>query len=380
MAHITSFTIAGLAGRPEPYEQSLKRDVNVFFGLNGSGKTSLLKILHSALSGDATILTSTPFIEATVHIHSLDRSRDFTKHITKASLARTTKEIHTLGGVRTRVTFSEDASQWSTTPVGTGRDRWGHTYLPTTRLAAVPVRTPLDFDDDNAEVQFDTHFAQLLKRLWSQYYAEVLQTVRSAQERGLVALLQEILAPGRSDPSEPPPDLDTACRRVLTFLGRQSSKARTHRLPVIDLASLKARYQKEQQIRNVVDHLNAVEAQIESAMQPRTRIQELVNRLFSNKRIAFADEDIDVSSLDEKTIPLASLSSGEKHILRLLIETLRHRNNPIIIDEPELSLHIDWQRELLPALRELVPNRQLIVATHSPEVMVDVPDDNIYRL
>jgi hypothetical protein len=247
-------------------------------------------------------------------------------------------------------------------------------------LAAVPVRTPLDFDDDNAEVQFDTHFAQLLKRLWSQYYAEVLQTVRSAQERGLVALLQEILAPGRSDPSEPPPDLDTACRRVLTFLGRQSSKARTHRLPVIDLASLKARYQKEQQIRNVVDHLNAVEAQIESAMQPRTRIQELVNRLFSNKRIAFADEDIDVSSLDEKTIPLASLSSGEKHILRLLIETLRHRNNPIIIDEPELSLHIDWQRELLPALRELVPNRQLIVATHSPEVMVDVPDDNIYRL
>jgi recombinational DNA repair ATPase RecF len=50
MAHITEFTVEGLAGRAEPYSHQLDRHVNVFFGLNGSGKTSLLKLLHAAMS------------------------------------------------------------------------------------------------------------------------------------------------------------------------------------------------------------------------------------------------------------------------------------------------------------------------------------------
>ena len=50
MAHITEFAITGLAGRTDVYSGRFNRDVNIFFGLNGSGKTSLLKILHSAMS------------------------------------------------------------------------------------------------------------------------------------------------------------------------------------------------------------------------------------------------------------------------------------------------------------------------------------------
>lgn len=52
MSHITEFSISGLAGSDQVYSQKLNQDVNVFFGLNGSGKTSLLKILHSAMSDD----------------------------------------------------------------------------------------------------------------------------------------------------------------------------------------------------------------------------------------------------------------------------------------------------------------------------------------
>ena len=37
-------------------------------------------------------------------------------------------------------------------------------------------------------------------------------------------------------------------------------------------------------------------------------------------------------------------------------------------DEPELSLHIAWQRQIIPAIRKINPNSQIIVATHSPEV------------
>jgi ABC-type cobalamin/Fe3+-siderophores transport system ATPase subunit len=56
MSHIVSFSVAGLVGRDDVYSKELNRDVNIFFGLNGSGKTSLLRILHSAMSNNGDIL------------------------------------------------------------------------------------------------------------------------------------------------------------------------------------------------------------------------------------------------------------------------------------------------------------------------------------
>ena len=49
----------------------------------------------------------------------------------------------------------------------------------------------------------------------------------------------------------------------------------------------------------------------------------------------------------EEVIPLEALSSGEKQLLQLLLECLAAGANPILIDEPELSLHVDWQTDLL---------------------------------
>jgi len=50
-------------------------------------------------------------------------------------------------------------------------------------------------------------------------------------------------------------------------------------------------------------------------------------------------------------------------------------------DEPELSLHIEWQEKIISSIRDLNPNSQIIVATHSPEIagrwrenMIDMED------
>ena len=75
---------------------------------------------------------------------------------------------------------------------------------------------------------------------------------------------------------------------------------------------------------------------------------------------------------DSSTLQLhpSLLSSGEKQLLVLLIQTLLQENKPYVFlaDEPELSLHIDWQRNIVGAIHEMNPNAQIIVATHSPEV------------
>lgn len=88
-------------------------------------------------------------------------------------------------------------------------------------------------------------------------------------------------------------------------------------------------------------------------------------------------------------IALASLSSGEKSVLLLVADIARrlHIANPeangllgdgiILIDEVELHLHPAWQRTILGSLREIFPNIQFIVTTHSPQVLSTVHEENI---
>jgi len=88
-----------------------------------------------------------------------------------------------------------------------------------------------------------------------------------------------------------------------------------------------------------------------------------------NKKFSFNSGDLKVEANKEQ-IPYHSLSSGEKQLLIILIETLLQKQKKYIflMDEPELSLHIEWQREIIPAIMKLNPNAQIIAATHSPEV------------
>lgn len=72
-------------------------------------------------------------------------------------------------------------------------------------------------------------------------------------------------------------------------------------------------------------------------------------------------------------ISLEKLSSGEKQLLLILFTVFLMENEDYILlmDEPEISLHIGWQQELINVLRELNPNCQLIMTTHSPSIFGD---------
>ena len=85
--------------------------------------------------------------------------------------------------------------------------------------------------------------------------------------------------------------------------------------------------------------------------------------------------------IDGKGYPIDKLSSGEKQLLILLTEALLQNKESFIFlaDEHELSLHIEWQREILPAVRRINPNAQVIVATHSPEIAGKY-NDNIIQI
>ncbi|MEG3048379.1 MAG: AAA family ATPase [Mucinivorans sp.] len=71
-------------------------------------------------------------------------------------------------------------------------------------------------------------------------------------------------------------------------------------------------------------------------------------------------------------IPFRALSSGERHIFRLLYNILTApRASVLILDEPEISLQIDWQKVLLEDILKLNPNLQILLATHSPAIVMN---------
>lgn len=81
----------------------------------------------------------------------------------------------------------------------------------------------------------------------------------------------------------------------------------------------------------------------------------------------------------DEIVELDQLSSGEKQMLLILTTVFLQEEKPniLLMDEPEISLHISWQDRLIGTIRQLNPNCQLILATHSPNIFANGWEDKI---
>ena len=116
----------------------------------------------------------------------------------------------------------------------------------------------------------------------------------------------------------------------------------------------------------------AVNAQAIS--EPKRKFQDLVDDLFSDtgKTIIRNENEIRFLQIGETLFPY-QLSSGEKQILIILLTVLVQDNPPYVLfmDEPEVSLHVEWQKRLIDLILSLNPNVQIILTTHSPAVVMN---------
>ncbi len=115
-------------------------------------------------------------------------------------------------------------------------------------------------------------------------------------------------------------------------------------------------------------------ARAASLSLPKRKFQDLIDNLFSytRKTIDRRSNDIVFIQDGERLLPY-HLSSGEKQMLVILLTVLVRDGDRCVLfmDEPEASLHIDWQQKLIGMIRQLNPNLQLILTTHSPAVIMD---------
>lgn len=108
--------------------------------------------------------------------------------------------------------------------------------------------------------------------------------------------------------------------------------------------------------------------------KPKAIFQDMIDELFreTGKTIVRDSNEIFFMQYGEKITPYM-LSSGEKQMLVILLTALVQDGRPgaLFMDEPEISLHIEWQQRLITLIRTLNPNVQIILCTHSPAIIMD---------
>lgn len=134
-----------------------------------------------------------------------------------------------------------------------------------------------------------------------------------------------------------------------------------------------------------VENANALQVYIDDAEKKLAVFSNLLSKLkaftdilnerrFTFKRIAISKEEGFKFTTDQgKSLALGDLSSGEQQEVVLLYELLFKvkAGTLVLIDEPELSLHIVWQKQFLDDLFKIIALQKIniVIATHSPQII-----------
>ncbi|BEJ48626.1 AAA family ATPase [Aeromonas dhakensis] len=136
---------------------------------------------------------------------------------------------------------------------------------------------------------------------------------------------------------------------------------------LINLAQIK-------RIKDVISEIDRQKKATEVYLSPIEDYTSTINKfLRHSKKTLQVDKvgQVIICGHNGKAIDINNLSSGEKQILILLTHARlgNNKNRVFIVDEPELSLHLKWQEMLVDELIKDAKNVQFICATHSPEIV-----------
>ncbi|MBD2580278.1 AAA family ATPase [Oscillatoria sp. FACHB-1406] len=131
---------------------------------------------------------------------------------------------------------------------------------------------------------------------------------------------------------------------------------------------------------HIIDSLNQSEKEKNTVIEDRQNFFKTLHTFMKNKNFLYDNKTgellFNIEREGSQKFAWTALSSGEKQLLIQFLEVLLHEQRSVIFiaDEPEISLHVTWQENLLKAIRKLNENAQLIIATHSPDIVADFRD------
>ena len=317
------------------YELDVNPNLTFVHSPNGCGKSVLMHMVYSILKGDLGYFSDIPFQKMTI---SFDDDSELIVESVQGKIVCSMKKNRLL----TPITAEELETIADTL------------YISPERLTIKKK---------------DGHLVDALEACAQELY----ETIRLAKDDRDLAVTSE---EGRKELTDS--ELEFWCKDLkakLDFIkdaGFEPEMPSGARFPP-------SRFEIMENRKRYEDLAFSVEEYVDRAYQLAESIivfKDIINNIYINKSIDVTDNGKLIVTMNNGTnLPLSKLSSGEKQLLLIFYQMLFHSNTGtiILLDEPEISLHVTWQQVLGDYFSDICRVRkvQLIVATHSPQVIHD---------
>ena len=408
--------------------------INFLTGRNGTGKTNFIRLLHACLSFDQTELATINFDEVNISFNDDETDRTPQIKIEKLSKRRPLFRYHfRQSGNEKFKSFSDTPANQEALFINSGpirsererdiRNRQRELYRLRGEIKEL-FQSKLNFSwlplhrttentrhyifDDDGEEQFESPIDAKISSLVVQMtrYFSTLDT-RTAHETK--AFQQEYFT---SIVSYEPSNISNLTR-ITKSTDLQKQKIQMHKIfsemgynDANIVENVNSFYERAEvssenistssagiqikdlfavadtlRLAKIIDRFQDYEDRKKSIQKPKNDFCELISNMLLGKSLNIDEANQPVVTQDNGNtdkISLYDLSSGEKQLFIILCEALIQagRRYIYIADEPEISLHVEWQESLVRSITSLNPNCQIVFATHSPDI-VSIYQNNV---
>lgn len=367
---IKNVKIAGLRGYKEKViDITFNKDINIITGINGIGKTTILKLIWYTYSGNLNRATREIDFESIEMITSSKKIRVFRTDYNKLDSLdyehHTGYDIYVEDLVSKKVILDTE-NEIEPLFIGYCEEKVSEMngkslYFPTFRM--IEGFSKQSNNQSESRYYYDETEEQMLTKALKRISENISRNghhyITSVSTKDINELLTNKYA-----------EISEVVNRNYKELSDEIEMSISNNSTSNDSSHLHS------QLNKIKELLSENKHERENYFAPINRIGEIVEDIFLRKGIVIGN----TLSFGEKKENIQSelLSAGEKQMLGFISYNAFYKEIPIIIDEPEISLHVDWQRRLLSILDSQETNNQIIVASHSPFIYSKYSDKEIY--
>lgn len=428
---LKSVEIYGFRGQKKNISIRFDRNANFIIGRNGAGKTTLINLINSALNSDVVTLRKIPFEKMVIKFRS-DKGNFVPTLLIENSIKDDSRLIlykireHSKTSWKEFMLFRSSPRQFRF--AGSARmhqpeymymedrrdridlNRQLASLFNVTWLSLRRKQIEIEEDDDEDFMPYvsnvgtsevDQHLSNVFERL-AAYFSRLDRVAAAAnanfQKQWFTALLTPMRARDHRYINEI--NVDKERENIIDIM--RSFEVRSD--DISDLLSshfsmVQKLKEKENtqtytgfgeistlvnaiRLHSLVEKWQILQRNLDKIYLPKLSLSKVASEMLFRKFMEIGkNNQIFIKNMNSDEIELGDLSSGEKQILIFMGETVLQegKSHIFLADEPELSLHVDWQEKLVPALLELNSSAQVVFATHSPDI-VGTFQNNLHKM